>query len=139
MAERHGIETVSPDDIHKQDVDVFAPCAMGGILNDTTIPELKCKGIAGLANNQLERPEHGLQLLERGIAYAPDFVVNAGGMMGASMPIFSVPDKNKSLERISGIFDTVVDILSRSQAEQVPSEVIAEEFALERIKRGARN
>jgi len=139
VVERHGIETVSPDDIHKQDVDVFAPCAMGGILNDTTIPELKCKGIAGLANNQLERPKHGSQLLERGIAYAPDFIVNAGGMMGASMPIFSVPDKNKSLERISGIFEIVVDILSRSQAERVPSEVIAEEFALERIRRGAGN
>ena len=137
VVERHAIETVSPGEIHRQNVDIFAPCAMGGILNDQTIPELKCKGIAGLANNQLERPEHGRQLLERDIAYAPDFVVNAGGMMGASIRIFSVPDKEKSLERINGIFDTVVNILNRSRDERVPTAAIAEQFAMERIGRGA--
>jgi len=131
--EKHGIQTVAADEIHKQDVDIFAPCAMGGILNDKTIAELRCTGIAGLANNQLERADLGRKLLELNIAYAPDFDVNAGGMMGASMPIFSVPNKEKSLKHIKGIFDTVTEILERSKREDVSSEDIAEQFAMERI------
>jgi len=134
VASKHGIETVSPDAIHAQDVDIFAPCAMGGILNDRTIPELKCKGIAGLANNQLERAEHGQQLLERGIAYAPDFVANAGGVMRATMPIFATVDRAKALENISGLYGTVRTILKRSEAERNPTETIAEQIALERIR-----
>ena len=133
MVEQHGVQAVTPDEIYSQDVDIFAPCAMGGIINDNTIGQLKCKGIAGLANNQLERPEHGRQLLERNIAYAPDFVANAGGMMGASMPIFSVLDREKSLKRIAGIYDSILEIVKRSKAEQVSAEVIAEQIALERI------
>ena len=102
---RHGIETASPDDIHAQNVDIFAPCAMGGILNEQTIPQLKCKGIAGLANNQLATPEDGQRLLDRGIAYAPDFVANAGGVMRATLPIFSTPDRAKALPQISGRYE----------------------------------
>jgi len=133
LVRQHGVTAVEPDEIHKQEVDVYSPCAMGGILNDQTIAELKCRGIAGLANNQLGRPENGQQLRERNIAYAPDFVANAGGMMGASMPIFSKPDKSKSIENINGIFDTILTILNRSSKENRPSEEIAERMALERI------
>ena len=133
MVENYGVTAVSPDEIHAMDVDIFVPCAMGGILNDKTIPELQCAAIAGLANNQLQRPEHGRELLERNIAYAPDFIVNAGGMIGCSMPIFSTPNKAESLKRIRGIYDVTLTILERSREAAVPTEVIAESIALERI------
>ena len=129
----YGVSSVEPSEIHKQHVDIFSPCALGGTLNNHTIPELRCAGVAGLANNQLEHPDNGQQLLERGIAYAPDFVVNAGGMMGASMPIFSEPDKAKSIESVNGIYDTVLLILDRSSTERMSSEQIAERIAADKI------
>ncbi len=133
VVERYGVRTVAPEEIHDQDVDVFAPCALGGVLNDDTIPRLRCKGIAGLANNQLERPDHGRKLMERGIAYAPDFVVNAGGVMRGALPILAVRDRNLALRKIEGIHDTVLEILRRSEAEGLPTEEIAERIARERI------
>ena len=133
VVSQYGVRAVAPDVIHAQDVDIFAPCALGGVLNDNTIAELKCAGIAGLANNQLERAEHGQQLMAKNIAYAPDFVVNAGGMMGASMPIFSVLDKEKSLKHVAGIYDTVLMILERSRDEGKSTEEIAEAMAMQRI------
>lgn len=134
VSSRFGVRIVEPEEIHAQEVDVFAPCAMGAVLNDQTIPELNCAGIAGLANNQLERPEHGRQLLERNIAYAPDFIVNAGGMMRAGMPIFSEPDSEKALENITGLFETIGGILRKSRDQNLPTEAVAERIALERIK-----
>ena len=78
---------VDPNDIHSVDVDVFAPCALGAGLNDETIPRIQAKAICGLANNQLAEDRHGAALRDAGIAYVPDYVVNAGGMMGASQVI----------------------------------------------------
>ena len=130
---KYGVTSVDTDEIYNQEVDIFSPCAMGGILNDQTIPQLKCAGIAGLANNQLERKEHGQMLLERNIAYAPDFVANAGGVMGATMPIFSKPNKEASLKNVGGIYQTVLSILNLSKQEGIPTEVIAERMAMERI------
>ena len=133
LSEQYGIGVASPDEIHAQEVDIFAPCAMGGILNDQTIPDLKCSGIAGLANNQLDKPEHGEQLLGRNIAYAPDFIVNAGGMMRAGMPIFAAPDPDKAAENIAGLFETVGEILRYSTDHNIPTETVAESIARERI------
>ena len=130
----NGVDFVN---IHAQDVDVFAPCALGAVLNDTTIPELKARAVCGLANNQLERPDHGQQLLDRNIVYAPDFVVNAGGMMGASTVIFSKPDREKALANIETIFTTINNILEQSRDEGKPSAVIAEDIAIARIRNSA--
>jgi len=134
VVDQHSVSAVDPNLIHAQDVDVFAPCALGAVLNDTTIPELKVRAVCGLANNQLERSDHGQQLFDRNIAYVPDFVVNAGGMMGASTLIFSKPDREKALANIEGIFTTVIKILERSRDEGKPSADIAEEMALSRIR-----
>ncbi|MFT5500938.1 MAG: leucine dehydrogenase [Woeseiaceae bacterium] len=133
VSKKYAIRTVAPEVIHAQEVDVFAPCAMGAVLNDETIPQLNCAGIAGLANNQLERAEHGQQLLQRNIAYAPDFIVNAGGMIRAGMPIFSKPDKELALKNIGGLFDTIGGILRESRDHNLPTEEIAERIAVERI------
>src|SRR6266542_694582 len=79
-----GVETAPADQIHAVECDVFAPCALGGIINDKTIPELRCAVVAGSANNQLERRDHGKALAELGILYAPDFVANAGGLINVA-------------------------------------------------------
>lgn len=134
VVDKHSVFVVDPNHIHALDVDVFAPCALGAVLNDKTIPELKARAVCGLANNQLERSDHGQQLFDRDIAYAPDFVVNAGGMMGASTLIFSKPDREKALAKIEGIYSTVIKILERSRDEGKPSSDIAEEIALTKIR-----
>ena len=131
-----GAQAVHPDLIHATDVDVFAPCAMGAILNDQSIPQIKAKLICGLANNQLAASHHGAALMNRGIAYVPDYVVNAGGMMGASTVIFEEPSRAASLSRIHGLFDTIVSILMRAKTEGLASSQIADWMALERIAKG---
>ncbi|NUP11204.1 MAG: Glu/Leu/Phe/Val dehydrogenase [Polyangiaceae bacterium] len=84
IVKRFGAESVSPDAIYDVKADVFAPCALGATLNDRTIPRLGCKLVAGAANNQLAEERHADALAEKGIVYAPDFVLNAGGVIGAS-------------------------------------------------------
>jgi len=134
LMDQYPVSAVEPSIIHAQNVDVFAPCALGALLNDKTIPELKARAVCGLANNQLERPDHGQQLFDRNIVYAPDFVVNSGGMMGASTVIFSKPDREKALAKIETIFTTINNVLEQSRDEGKPPVVIAEEMALTRIR-----
>lgn len=119
--------------IHAADVDIFAPCALGAGLNDQTIPEIKAKVICGLANNQLAEDRHGEALRQAGIAYVPDYVVNAGGMMGASTVIFTEPSREASIRQIEGLKDTIKNILIRAEAESRPSSEIADAMATERI------
>ena len=132
-----GAEAVSPDAIHAADVDVFAPCALGAGLNDQTIPEITARVICGLANNQLAESRHGQALADAGIAYVPDYVVNAGGMMGASNVIFSELSRDASIRRIEGLHDTITAILERAASHGRPSADIADEMAVERISNAA--
>jgi leucine dehydrogenase len=82
VKKRFGVKSVLTDDIYGLDVDIFAPCALGGVINDETIPQLKCSIIAGAANNQLEQEKvHGETLMKIGILYAPDYAINAGGLI----------------------------------------------------------
>ena len=130
-----GSTPADPDQIHAADVDIFAPCALGAGLNDQTIPEIKAKAICGLANNQLAEDRHGEALRQAGIAYVPDYVVNAGGMMGASTVIFTEPSRQASIKQIEGLQSTIKEILIRSQTEARPSSEIADAMARERIVR----
>lgn len=84
MATEFGATVVAPQDIYHQEVDVYAPCALGATINDTTIPLLKATIVAGCANNQLAEARHGEKLKELGILYAPDYVINAGGIINVS-------------------------------------------------------
>lgn len=133
IVERYGAFPVAPDAIHAQDVDIFAPCAMGGGINDATLPDIKAKAICGLANNQLAEPRHGAALQSRGITYVPDYVVNAGGMMGASTVIFDKPSREASNTRIHGLYDTILNILGTADASGRPSSDVADEMAAARI------
>lgn len=133
-AAEFGALALSPDAIHAADVDVFAPCALGAVLNDETIPEIKAKIISGLANNQLKEMRHADMLTERGITYIPDYVVNAGGMMGASTAIFSELSHEKSMRQIEKLNETIIAIIDRAKTEGNTTAVIADTIAEERIK-----
>lgn len=129
----YGAAAVDPAVIHAQEVEIFAPCALGAVINDATLPEIRARAICGLANNQLAEPRHGIALRERGITYVPDYVVNAGGMIGASRVIFATPDHEASLGKIEGLCDTILGILQEADASgRAPFEV-ADEIARARM------
>ncbi len=126
-----GATAVAPEEIYGQDVDVFAPCAMGGVINDRTIPLLKATVVAGCANNQLEADRHGAALAARGILYAPDYVVNAGGAINASREVTGY-DRGDSYRAIERIPETLALIFERAEREGVPTSEAADRIAAER-------
>jgi leucine dehydrogenase len=103
LADRSGGKVVSADDILRLEADVLSPCALGAILNETTIPQLKVPVVAGGANNQLATPEDGERLLERGILYTPDYVINAGGIINVCTEYLGDGDATLVRRRIEGI------------------------------------
>jgi leucine dehydrogenase len=106
-----GARSVAPDAIFGVRCDVFAPCAVGGILNDRSIPELRASTVVGSANNQLEAPRHAAALAERGILYAPDFIVNAGGALAFSLLDRGMTDHEEIRSRVRGIGDALGRVL----------------------------
>ncbi|ASP38806.1 amino acid dehydrogenase [Bacterioplanes sanyensis] len=130
---RWNANIVSVEDIFAADVDVFAPCAMGGAINDQTLPQIKATVIAGAANNQLAEKHHDQAVLERGILYAPDYVINAGGIIDVSYegPEYSA---KKARTHIDGIGDTLAEIFERSDATGQPTELLANKIAEERLQ-----
>lgn len=123
-----------PDRIYGAKVDVYAPCALGGAINDATLRDLKAGIVAGAANNQLERPEHGAALNERGILYAPDYVINAGGVIdvGAQRGDYDAADVRR---RVLGIAETLTDIFRRARRSGERPELVADRMAEERFGR----
>lgn len=127
-----GAKVVSVDDIHAVDCDVFAPCALGGDLNETTIRQLACVAVAGSANNQLATPEDGERLRDRNITYAPDFVANAGGIINiaAGAGGYSVEKAAAMVDRIRA---NVSGILHKAEELSIDTHTAAELVADERI------
>jgi leucine dehydrogenase len=128
-----GINVVSPDAALTTECDVLAPCATGGILNARSIPELRCRVIAGGANNQLEKPSDADLLAQRGIVYAPDFVINAGGVLHGG----GLEEQGWTREildkRLAGIGDAVYDILQHAKQEGISTDAAARQIAQSRI------
>lgn len=130
--ERLGATAVSPEEIISQQVEVFAPCALGAVLNDQSIPQLKASIVAGAANNQLAEERHGLELLQRGILYAPDYVINAGGIIDIACERQGLDDHHL-YRLLDGIYTTLLDIFERSDRDGQPTNVIANRMAEERF------
>jgi len=128
--ENFAAKIISPDTFIECECDILAPCAMGGTISDTTIPLLQCQGIGGAANNQLERPENGKQLRDAGILYAPDYVINAGGLISARKP-FS-PEESESARKTRFMVDTIYSKLL-NLFEQADDEGIATSNAADNI------
>jgi leucine dehydrogenase len=124
------------DRIHEAAADIFAPCALGGILNDQTIPALKVGLICGGANNQLLEPRHGQLLRDRGILYVPDYVANAGGVsFGGSIEVLKL-NLDDALTRVDQIYQTTLMVLERAAADRLPPSDAADRLAEERIRKG---
>lgn len=129
-----GATAVAPDEIYSQEVDIFSPCALGAILNDETIPQLKAKVIAGSANNQLQDSRHGDYLHELGIVYAPDYVINAGGVINVADELYGY-NRERAMKRVDGIYDSIEKIFAISKRDGIPTYVAANRLAEERIAR----
>jgi leucine dehydrogenase len=123
---------VSPKNIFELDVDVFAPCAMGAILDAESIAKLKVKVIAGAANNQLAKEEFGQLLADKGILYAPDYVINAGGIIDIYHQSISSSDKGLR-DHIEKISDTLLEIYRRAQSKKIATNIVANQIAEERF------
>ena len=109
--------------------DILAPCALGAILNPNTIPNLRCKAVAGAANNQILDDASGLALKARGIYYAPDFVINGGGVINAAAEVDGPYKVEEVLKKVDNIYNTIEHILSESKKTGEPEGVIATRYA----------
>jgi leucine dehydrogenase len=126
-------EIVAPDDIYGADCDVFAPCALGAVLNPNTIPRLRCAIVAGAANNQLADEVRDRDAIHaRGITYAPDYVINAGGLINVYSELTGYKQE-RAMRMARGIYDNVWRVLERAQRESVPTAVAADHLAESRI------
>ncbi|HSJ68392.1 MAG TPA: Glu/Leu/Phe/Val dehydrogenase [Anditalea sp.] len=134
VANETGATVVDSKVIYDIDMDIYAPCALGATINDDTINRLKCRVIAGAANNQLKDEEkHGKQLLENGIIYAPDFLINAGGLINVYAEYLGGYNRDLAYQQADKIYDTCVSILDKSEAENIPAQQAAIEMAWNRI------
>lgn len=135
VAQMTGAEVVDPDNIYGLDVDIFSPCALGGVVNDETIPEFKCDIIAGAANNVLDEEEkHGNVLLDKNIIYAPDYVINAGGLINVASELEGY-NEERAHNKASRIYDTILDILNYSEDNGMPTYAASNILAEKRIKK----
>jgi len=126
------IDVVAPGAAHAVPCDVFSPCALGGVLSRETIPELRTAAIVGGANNQLADPSCAALLDAAGVLYAPDFVVNAGGVINVADELAGY-NRERAWRRIAGIFDTTLAVVGRADADRVTPEAAAERLAEERL------
>jgi leucine dehydrogenase len=121
------------DEIYGVEADIFAPCALGGIINDQTIPQLKVEIVAGAANNQLLEPRHGVALEERDILYAPDYVANAGGIINGCIELLGW-DRSYTLSRVREIYDHLLVVFETAKREKIPTREAADRLAEQRLR-----
>jgi len=128
-----GARSVAPDEICGVQADIFAPCALGGIINDKTIPQLKCEIVAGAANNVLLEARHGVALEEKGILYAPDYVANAGGVINVYSELAGWSSA-RAFRKADEIYDTILKVFAIAKQDKIPTYVAADRLAEQRIK-----
>jgi leucine dehydrogenase len=133
VVDDHGATAVASEEIYSAKADIFAPCALGGVLNDQTIPQLKATLIVGAANNQLLEPRHGDLLEQRGIVYAPDYAANAGGVINGCCREMLGWDVPKTLAKTDAIYDTILTIFAMAEREKIPTYQAADRLAEERF------
>ena len=132
-AQREFGANVAPlDDIFSVECDVFSPCALGSALNFTTVPQLRATIVAGAANNQLAEPPIGEALRQRGILYAPDYAINAGGLVNVAQEVIGY-DADKARTRTLKIYDTIYEIAERAKKAETPTNIVANKLVEERL------
>lgn len=133
VADRTGATRIAPDEILSTPCDVLAPCAYGAVINDDTIDSLRCSIVAGGANNVLAQPHHGDHLRQRGILYAPDYCINAGGLISLEEEMLG-HDAERTERRVRSVGDLITRVIRRSERDDVPTTQAAAELAAERIR-----
>lgn len=133
-----GAKAVDINDIYGVDCDIFAPCALGAIINDETIPQLKAKVIAGAANNQLKETRHGDAIHEMGIVYAPDYVINAGGVINVADELYGY-NSERAMKKVEQVYNNVERVIEIAKRDNVPTYVAADRMAEERIEKMRRS
>ncbi|MBC1512468.1 Glu/Leu/Phe/Val dehydrogenase [Listeria booriae] len=129
-----GAKAVAPDEIYDVDADIFAPCALGGVLNDTTIPRLKVKAVCGSSNNQLlQTIHHGQMLVDRGILYAPDYIVNAGGVINVADEL-SRYNEERAKHKIGEIYGQIGKVFDIAKEEKILPAQAANRMAEQRME-----
>ena len=127
---------VQPDEIYDQEADIFSPNALGAIINETTLDRLKVKVIAGGANNQLIIPEMGEFVRRKGILYAPDYVINGGGIINVASEIRGDYSMDWVNAKLDALIDTLEQVMDTALSEDVPTNIVADRIARARIGRG---
>ncbi|MBO8163111.1 MAG: Glu/Leu/Phe/Val dehydrogenase [Brevibacillus sp.] len=133
-----GAKAVGVREIFSVECDIFSPCALGAVINDDTIPLLKAKVIAGAANNQLKEERHGDLIHEKGFIYAPDYVINAGGLINVADELHGY-NRERALKKVEGIYDNILLVFEIAERDGIPSYKAADRMAEERIARVARS
>ncbi|WP_227395197.1 Glu/Leu/Phe/Val family dehydrogenase [Jeotgalibacillus aurantiacus] len=133
-----GATAVEPNEIYGVDCDIFAPCALGAVINDQTLEVLKADVIAGAANNQLKETKHGDILHERGIVYAPDYVINAGGVINVADELYGY-NRERAMKNVEKVYDNVARVFEIAKRDNVPSYLAADRMAEERIAKMAKS
>lgn len=133
LVDKFGARAVDPEEIYGVDCDIFAPCALGAVVNEQTLPQFKCKIIAGSANNVLLEEKFGELLELRGILYVPDFVINAGGIINVADELEGY-DRDRAFRKVAGIYENVQKVLDIAKRDKIPTYKAAEQMAEERLK-----
>ncbi len=133
VSAKYGVSIYEGNDLYSEPMDIYAPCALGATINDNTINKLKAKVIAGAANNQLAQDKHGRMLQDRGIVYAPDFLINAGGIINVFAELENY-GKQEIIRKTENIYNTTLEILQRAKANGVTTHIAAVNAAKERIE-----
>ena len=133
VASAFGVKTMDVRDIFSADADIYCPCALGGVVNDETLPQFRVKIICGSANNQLRQERHGDELTRRGILYAPDYIANAGGTVFDTDRLWGGVNAQRGMNKVSKIFDRMLQVISISKAQNIPTYLAADHLAEERI------
>ncbi|PRY11030.1 leucine dehydrogenase [Pontibacter ummariensis] len=134
VSNKYGAKVVSMDEIYDLDVDIYSPCALGGTINDNTINRLKCQVIAGCANNQLrDENVHGPALVEKGIVYAPDFLINAGGLINVYSELVGY-NRDNAYAQTERIYGYTLDIFNLAEKEGIHNQLAAMRMAEQRIQ-----
>jgi len=142
---KYGVEIVRPESIYDVPCDIFAPSALGASINKDTLPRLKTKVIAGAANNQLATTADGEEVMKRGIVYAPDYAINAGGLINIYHEGVGHSDakggynRQRAFDHVAKIEQTITQILERASAEKLPSYLVADRMAEERVNKARAN
>ncbi len=128
-----GLAVVKPEDIYGVDCDIFAPCALGGVINPKTIPQLKCKVVAGGANNQLLSDADADDLDRLGIVYAPDYIINSGGIINVESEVDGEYNADRAREKTERIYEIMEQVLAIAKREEIPSAKAADRLAEDRL------